>query len=134
MKKIFIFCLNFGLANIMAIDNAEIKNMAKKYVVIKQLKQNALDTMLITAARMRKESSFFVDLIVKQKANINAIDLQGKTALMHAIINNDYETTRILLHLGASLSRKDSFNKDALSYAYEINNEAIIKLLKSVTQ
>lgn len=112
-KKILLslapFC--FFIFSINGSQEQEIKDLAKQYVVLKRLKQNALNAQLIIAARMRKNKAFFVDLVTKKGADINAIDLQGKTALMNTVIAKDYETTKTLLELKASISIKDIYGK-----------------------
>jgi ankyrin repeat protein len=131
-KKLLLVPLAlFTLILINAEAQKEIKNLAQKYVVLKKLRQNALNAKLIIAARMRKDKMFFIDLVKKQGAQINAIDLHGKTALIHAVILKDYETATILLELGISTNIKDSFGKTALEYAYENNDTRMIALLES---
>lgn len=80
---------------------------------------------------MPKNKAFFVDLVTKKGADINAIDLQGKTALINTVIAKDYETSKTLLELKASISVKDIYSKTALDYAYENGDNQMIQLLES---
>lgn len=132
-KKVLLYLISFCffISSINGLERQEIKDLAQQYVVLKKLKQNALNDQLIIATRMRKNKAFFVDLVIKKGADINAIDLQGKTALIHTVIEKDYETTKILLELKASISIKDIYGKTALDYAYEYNDKQIIQLLES---
>lgn len=114
-----------------ALDKQEIKSLAQKYVVARQLKQNLVNETLIIAVRMRKDKYFFIDLVKNQKASINAIDLKGRTALIHAVMLKEYEIATTLLELGSSIAIKDSFGKTALDYAYENNDERMIQLIES---
>lgn len=129
MDKKSLLSLLFFIS-INALERQEIKDLAQQYAVLKKLKQNTLNAQLIIAARMRKNKLFFVDLI-KKGADINAIDLQGKTALINTVITKDYETTKILLELKASTAIKDIYGKTALDYAYENGDKKMIQLLES---
>lgn len=132
-KKVLLYLISFCffISSINGLESQEIKDLAQRYVILKKLKQNTLKSQLIIAVRMRKNKAFFVDLVIKKGADINAIDLQGKTALIHTVIEKDYETTKILLELKASISIKDIYGKTALDYAYEYNDKQIIQLLES---
>jgi ankyrin repeat protein len=131
-KNLFLGSLAFLIfISINALDKQEIKNLAQKYVVATQLKQNMLNQKLIIAVRMRKNNHFFIDLVKNQGASINAIDLQGRTALVHAAMLKEYEIATTLLELGSSIEIKDSFGKTALDYAYENNDERMIQLIES---
>ena len=108
-----------------------IRELAKKYVVIKQLRKNMLNGQLINAVRMRKPHHFFINLIHNLKADINALDEQGRTALMHAVIIKDYQTAQILLELNADINLQDTFGKTALTYAYENADTKMIHIIET---
>lgn len=129
MDKKSLLSLLFFIS-INALERQEIKDLAQQYAVLKKLKQNKLNAQLIIAARMRKNKPFFVDLI-KKGADINAINKEGRTALINAAIAKDYQTTKILLELNASTTIKDVYGKTALDYAYENGDKKMIQLLES---
>ncbi len=125
--SLLLFCL---VISTNALESQEIKDLAQQYAVLKKLKQNTLNAQLIIAARMRKNKPFFVDLI-KKGADINAINKEGRTALINAVIAKDYQTTKILLELGASTAIKDNYGKTALDYAHEQSEHQIIKVINA---
>lgn len=130
MKKLYLttFFFTFIFSSQTPIDS---KALAKKYVLLKKGRQTLLTQKLMYGVRMRKDKQFFTDLINREQININAQDADGKTALIHAVINNDYQTTLYLLELGATMSIQDKTGRDALGYAYAQNDQNIIDLLES---
>jgi len=130
-KNLLLFCAGLCTSDLIIGSSnrqEDIKTLATKYVLLRQLKKNALSQKLIQAVRMRKGSYFLIDLVVNQGAEINARDMQGKTALIHAVILQDYPTVKTLLELGASLDSKDNTGKTAIEYSHEGNNQDIITL------
>ena len=63
-------------------------------------------------------------LILQDEENINAVDKNGRTALMYAArFNRNPEIIEILLEFGADASLKSVEGKTAYDYAVEYNHE-----------
>ena len=60
-----------------------------------------------------------------------AVDLKGKTALIHAAHYGSEKVARILLDAGADVNAQDSQKKTALMYAVERNDQAMMSLLQA---
>lgn len=71
-----------------------------------------------------------LDKLIKNGANIDAIDKNGMTALMLAVQFNNQEMVKKLLSVNANKTLKCNQNKTAFEYAVEFNYEEIINLLK----
>lgn len=54
--------------------------------------------------------------IHSEGANVNAKDENGKTALMYAVQNANFEAIEVLLKAGANTKRKDKSGKTAFDY------------------
>jgi ankyrin repeat protein len=72
------------------------------------------------------------DIIIKK--NIKVIDIpdnNGITPLMIACKNNNINTVKVLLKLGANITLVDNYNKTAYDYASQHNNYELNNLFNS---
>jgi len=85
-------------------------------------------TAVMAAARMGRVST--VKSLVKKYAKIEAVDNEGRTALMHAILGNQPAMVKDLLDsFRADTSAKDSSSETPMSMARNLGLDAIIELL-----
>ncbi|KAG4068100.1 hypothetical protein HA402_001525 [Bradysia odoriphaga] len=75
------------------------------------------------------EKPDLVKFLLKEGANINATDEDGKTALMKASNNGRYETVKFLIENGADVNATDTNGKTPIMFASAFDNSKIIKLL-----
>lgn len=68
--------------------------------------------------------------LVEYGIDINSQDIAKKTALIHAVHQENIEALKILVELGADKALKDYQNMTALDYANELGNHELINLLK----
>lgn len=68
-------------------------------------------------------------LILEAGADINAQDIDGMTALMHACRNGQINIVRFLLKSGADITIKDNDGYDAAAIASALRYEKIAALL-----
>lgn len=85
------------------------------------------DPSLIQAAK--SGDSFEVGRLLRQKADPNASEADGTTALEWAAHRNDLATVRLLIHAGAKASTANSYGASPLSEAAHNGNAAIIREL-----
>ena len=78
-----------------------------------------------------ENNSEVIELLIKYGADINTQDENGKTPLMHAILNRRTELIDFLLNNGADLSLKDNRGNTAIEIAEWQNNEDILKKIKT---
>lgn len=71
-----------------------------------------------------------LEWLIQNKADINAQDIQGNTALMYAIASNQIEATELLLKNGAKTEIQNKFSHTPLQLAKRIKNQNIIQLLQ----
>ena len=62
------------------------------------------------------------DLLIKFKPNVNALDFEGKSALMVAVINGNLHLTELLINHGADITIKNKFNKNIYDMASSMGN------------
>ena len=68
---------------------------------------------------------------LKHGADVNAKDVYGKTALMHASAMGYPEIVRFLLDHGANINQQSDYNETALMVALEENHPDIAEILRS---
>ena len=66
-----------------------------------------------------------VQRLIKEKANVNAVDVHGETPLHDAAMRNHFNTVEALLHAGADKSLKN-FNDPPMS-PFEIAQKRTFK-------
>ena len=85
-------------------------------------------TAVMAAARMGRVST--VKSLVKKSAKIEAVDNEGRTALMHAILGNQPAMVKDLLDtFHADASVKDTSGETPMSMAENLGLDAIIELI-----
>ena len=88
----------------------------------------------------QKELNDFIDCIkqgniekirkyLANNVNINAVDSDGKTALMWACQSGHFEIAITLISSGADINAKDKNGKTAINYSAESGNVELMKLL-----
>lgn len=77
-----------------------------------------------------KNQVALVQLLLENKADVNATDAEGTTPLMLAVQFKNIELTKLLLKYKADKSIKDKKGKTAFEYAVFANDDQIINLLK----
>ncbi|KAB7497861.1 Protein fem-1-like protein C [Armadillidium nasatum] len=75
------------------------------------------------------QSVALCEYLIKNGADVNAQDIQNKTALHYAIQEHRYETTKLLLEHGADPFLKSKYNDDALQTACIKGAKEIFKCL-----
>lgn len=71
-----------------------------------------------------------LELLLQYKADINAQQMKGVTALHSAVHRNNQEMVQLLMETGADIQAKMEDGKTALTIAEEENHEQIAALLK----
>ena len=71
-----------------------------------------------------------VQLLIKSKADLNARDNIGRTALMLAVVGTRTDSVKTLIDSGADVNIKDAQGDTALKYAKKMGEKEIIALLK----
>lgn len=72
--------------------------------------------------------------LISAGANLDLVELTGKTALILAVIEEESEKVELLLNAGADVRLLDDEGKSALDYAIQSGNEEIIQMLKPQTR
>lgn len=85
------------------------------------------DTRLVAA--MKKQDATAVKALLKQRADVNAADVDGTTALQWAAHWNDLETVKALLGAGAKANAASRYGVTALHEAAAIGSAPIVNAL-----
>lgn len=72
-----------------------------------------------------------LNAIIQCNANLNNLDSNGWTALIHAAYNGDIDSAAILIKNGADVNAFSNQQKSALHFASMKNHLPVIKLLLS---
>ncbi|MEN6290766.1 MAG: ankyrin repeat domain-containing protein, partial [Methanobacterium sp.] len=70
-----------------------------------------------------------VQMLVSRGANINELDIDGQTALMHAICKKQTKTAATLINMGANINSQDRNGYSALSHAISFGNKELVIFL-----
>ena len=73
-----------------------------------------------------------IELLLTCGADIYITDFSGRTALMFAAQNGDFQLTRRLLELGSPLNAVDKLGRSALDFAKSCRNAECIALLSKL--
>lgn len=82
-------------------------------------------------AAVYKKDEKIIDILLKNKVDVNKTDANGTTALHYATLFNNTSIAEKLIHAGAKANMKDGSGKTALDYAVNYNNQKIISLIKN---
>jgi ankyrin repeat protein len=89
--------------------------------------RSTLNRSLIEAARLGRLQN--VRNFIQAGANINARDINGQTALMYAILEDQLQIIRVLIRGGANVNARDKDGYTALMYAIIEDQLQIIREL-----
>jgi ankyrin repeat protein len=70
-----------------------------------------------------------IEKLISKKADLDQQDIQGKTALIYAAFNNNFEIAQFLVKAGANSKLADNEKRTALDYAKFNKNTQLIILL-----
>jgi len=73
----------------------------------------------------------FIVMLVEAKADVNRVDLGGKTALHFAARTNNVAAIEYLLRVGADYTLRDKTNRDPASYGNQYGSKDAVKLLEA---
>lgn len=90
-------------------------------------------TMLSAAINVSKNIDI-VELLLKNKADVNAKDVFNTTALMYAASSGNKEMVELLLSYNADVNASDGQGNTVLSAAKESKNKSVIKLIEKKLQ
>jgi ankyrin repeat protein len=85
------------------------------------------DVRVVDAAKKKDKAA--ISVLVRQRANVNAADVEGMTALHWAAHWNDLETVNLLLKAGANPKAANRYGVTPLHEASTVGNLAIIEAL-----
>ncbi|MBR3913342.1 MAG: ankyrin repeat domain-containing protein [Alphaproteobacteria bacterium] len=71
----------------------------------------------------------YIQVLLNNKADINATDDFGRTALILAVAENDTESAKILIAGGAKIDAKTKGDYSAYDFAYKNGNVELLRLL-----
>ena len=121
-------CLYKDLETLKLILNSKKKNIHnKKNIFDIDIKNEEEKTPLFIA--IKKKYFDIANLLIKNKANINAIDCNGSTFLHLAVIEYDLEFIKNLLSFGININQLDIYGNSALHIAVWKENIECIKIL-----
>lgn len=89
-------------------------------------------TALMLGACSGKESHIIVKMLIKDGANINDIDSDGKTALIYASEQGYPKTTKQLIDSGADVNIKTKYGRTALLQCVVSRNYSKFKIIKQL--
>lgn len=92
--------------------------------------KNYRNEALLYTATVCNRTEFSMQLI-QNGANVNEECKDGRTPLILAIENKNFDVVQILLEKGAKVNVKDKFNMTPLQYAINWGNLEVVKLLMS---
>jgi ankyrin repeat protein len=87
------------------------------------------DAALPVAAGIADDDSEGVRTLLKHKANVNAVDALGRSALLHAAREDHVEIARLLLEAGADDAITDRYGTTPLMEAARAGATEVVKLL-----
>lgn len=115
--------------HIMSRLNAIYKKQEEYIQRIKHRQQDEMRHIIRNTKWMQWKSFDDIVKAIANEVNVNYCDNFGSTPLMYAVENDDDDSIRLLLELGANPALKRKDGKDALAIAKDKKNEKIIKLL-----
>src|SRR4029077_14053736 len=120
----------FYLAIIVSIATAHnFKHSAQQVHTQDQARKEAMEAILRNQASAGTLTRATLQFCLAAKANIDAQDERGETALMRAIQHEHLSIVKLLLDAHANVTIQNKKNKTALYLAASTNNIAILQLL-----
>ena len=98
-----------------------VKLLFKKDVIL------SIDNPVIDAIKYNQPG--IAKFLIEKGIDINAVDSEGKNALMYAIRNELSEIAKLLIEKGIDIHAVDVKGKNALMHAIQIRNSEVAKLL-----
>lgn len=126
MKKLLISVAIMSIFVAYRIYSVD-RQLVQKYAVARLVMQKTANYTLLCAS---EENDFeAVQRALAQGAQVNTYDPYGKTALMHAVINNNIAIATLLLENRAAINQQDNAGNTALHIALLNNNTDMATLL-----
>jgi len=79
-------------------------------------------TPLLRCASMNGKKEV-IDLLIKFGAKVNMLDLEGKSALMIAVISGNQPVVQILIEHGADITVKNEYGKGIYEMAFSMDRQ-----------
>ncbi len=70
-----------------------------------------------------------VSAMLAKGAHVNAVDCEGRDALMHAVEGRNAPVVRLLLDTGADAGAVDGMGRSVLEHAKRVGDETILGIL-----
>ena len=127
---LFAFSISFAQKDVFAVARngnvLELKELLKSYPeCINKINENGYSTLILAIYNNNVDVAKYLLQNVK---NINYLSKSG-TALMAAVIKENYEFTKLLIEKKVNLDFQDANGQTALIMAINTNNLPIIELL-----
>ncbi|WP_439587831.1 ankyrin repeat domain-containing protein [Hydrogenophaga sp.] len=94
---------------------------------------SAADAMSESAPAARSQTRPEAQGALAREVDVNAIDPQGRTALMRAAVQGDADRVRHLLEAGADPRRRDREGRSAADLAREAGHAAVLSMLEAAS-
>lgn|GEM_PF-944619 len=114
-------------------DNLELFDLLLKYGADLDIKYEGGKTILMMAINMKK-TRFIVKIFEYLNFDVDIQDDTGKTALIHAVLNNDIKVVEALLKCGANPNIEDKDKNTAMLYALSRENFEIARIIKTYAE
>ena len=115
--------------------NVSISNILSEHDVVNMKRTDGM-TLLMKSVMLDDVSADTTKMLISYGADVNVIDVNGKSILMHAIMMSDVEKVRHLISAGANVNICCKKRKTMIEYSFECNVESIcnkiVELLISV--
>ena len=109
------------ITNALISHGANINEKIREY--------NGKKNLIIIQLATIEDSPSIVEILVKNKADVKAIDDEGKTCLMTAAENSAFEIAEFLIKNGSDVNAKDKSGSSVLKIARRANSQRIAELL-----
>lgn len=94
---------------------------------------NTADAMSESATAARSQARPEAQGALAREVDVNAVDAQGRTALMRAALQGDTARVRRLLDAGADPGRRDREGRSAADLAREAGHAAVLSILEAAS-
>lgn len=114
-------------------DNLDLFDFLLRYGADLNIKYKGGHTILMLAINMKK-TRFIVKIFEHLNFDVDLQDDTGKTALIHAVVNNDIKVVEALLKCGANPNIEDNDKNTAILYALSKDNFEIARIIKHYSE